>query len=142
MKQSLVEYAQNLGAKYGVSNLNLTINYEKDDPRYENDSYNTAIKEYASRQSIIGNMNDDKMVPPKNFWFFYKDNGGGMNIYPDSLPGKDDDASTIFDSVLHVWHGDWSFTGRVPGSVRLCLKTLVLSWKISTFFNDSKWKIL
>lgn len=67
MKQSLVEYAQNLGAKYGVSNLNLTINYEKDDPRYENDSYNTAIKEYASRQSIIGNMNDDKMVPPKNF---------------------------------------------------------------------------
>lgn len=114
MKTALVEYAKDLGAKYGVSDLNLPIGYEKDDPRYQYNSYNTAVNEYASRQSIIGNMIDDSMVPPKNFRFFYKDGSDGMNIYPDSFAGTNGDSASIFDSVLQVWHDDWSFTGRVP----------------------------
>ena len=125
MKGELQDMIQEIGEAYGVSDLELPITYPKGDLRETiYTSYNTFINYKAREQLYIGNMIDENMVPPKDFRFFYKGNTSGTNIYPDSLP-PDGLGSDIFDGVLHVWYGDWSFTGRVPvgGSVSdpLCI---------------------
>lgn len=114
MKTSLWEHARALGEKYGATNLKIPKEFERSDQRYYASSYNTIIDHYAGYQCGIGNMIDEKMVPPKNFRFFYKCGDTGANIYPESLTEVLGDGSDIFDGVLHVWQDDWSFVGRVP----------------------------
>lgn len=114
MKDSLLECAKSLGQKYGFTNLKLQSDFDRSDERYHYSSYNTIVDDYAGYQWNIGNMIDDKMEPPKNFRFFYKSGESGTNIYPDTLTEVLGDGSDMFDGVLHVWLGDWSFTGRVP----------------------------
>jgi len=54
------------------------------------------------------------MAPPRGLKFFYKDNDNGSNKLMPLLPAPTDDFEGLHDSVLKVWYGDWSFTGRVP----------------------------
>jgi hypothetical protein len=115
MKNTLRETAQTLGDQYGCPELKLPTTYSDNDPRrgiYS--SYNTYINNYARSQWMIGNMIDESMVPPENFRFFYKANESGNNHFPSSLSHNKSEPESQFDSVLHVWYGDWSYTGRVP----------------------------
>lgn len=115
MKVSLQEIAEKIGARYGVSELDLPTSYSDNDIRkgiYS--SYNTLINFNARGTSHNGNMIDEKMVPPENFSFFYKGNESGMNKYPLLPPGAAGDPDSVFDGVLHVWYDKWSCTARVP----------------------------
>lgn len=114
MKTALLEYSKELGEKYGAANLNLPKGYERSDPRHIYSSYNTMVNHYAGYQWNVGNMIDEDMAPPENFRFFYKSGDCGTNIYSGSLKEVAGDGADMFDGVLHVWQGDWSFTGRVP----------------------------
>ena len=114
MKVTLRESILRIGERYGVKNLELS-GPEPNDPvaRKIYSSYNTVINDNARQNLLVGNMVDESMVPPKDFRFFYKSNDDGMNIYSSQLTaGKG--SESFFDGVLHVWYGDWSYTGLVP----------------------------
>ncbi|MDE7221594.1 MAG: hypothetical protein K2O45_18615 [Oscillospiraceae bacterium] len=114
MKTTLQEITRRIGRRYGVSQLDLPTSYPAGSIQQGlYSSYNTIINDNARNSTLNGNMVDETMVPPEGFRFFYKGNDAGMNRYPSSLPSDGTPEST-FDGILHVWYGDWSYTGRVP----------------------------
>lgn len=115
MKGTLQDMARKIGAKYGVTQLNLSTDYPAGDVRkgiYS--SYNTAISDRMRNDCRIGNLLDEAMAPPKGLKFFYMANDGGWDPFVTQLPGPKNDPYSAFDSFLSVSYGDWSFTGRVP----------------------------
>lgn len=114
LKGTVQSIMKKIGQQHGVSDLDLPMDYPDGSLQKSiYSSYNTIINEKARNDELIGNMLDETMVPPKGFRFFYKGNDAGMNRYPPSLP-SDGTIVSAFDGILHVWYGDWSFTGRVP----------------------------
>lgn len=114
LKGTVQTIMRKIGREHGVFQLDLPMDYPDGSVQkgiYS--SYNTIINENTRSNKLIGNMLDEKMVPPKDFRFFYKGNEAGMNRYSPSLP-SDGTPESAFDGILHVWYGDWSFTGRVP----------------------------
>lgn len=114
MKTTLRESILRIAGRFGVKDLELSDTApEADEAKRIYYSYNTVINEGARNDLLVGNMIDESMVPPRDFRFFYKGNESGTNIYSSQLiAGKDSDS--LFDGVLHVWYGDWSFSGLVP----------------------------
>lgn len=114
MKGTLQDIARNIGAKYGVTDLDLATDYPDGDVRkgiYS--SYNTAISDRMRNDCRIGSFLDETMAPPKGLKFFYMDKEGG-DPFVARLPGPKNDPYAAFDSFLSVSYEDWSFTGRVP----------------------------
>lgn len=114
MKGTLQDMARKIGAKYGVTELDLPTDYRNGDPRkglYS--SYNSAICDRMRNDCWIGSIVDETMAPPKGLKFFYMDKQGS-DPYVARLPGPKDDPYAAFDSFLSVSYGNWSYTGRVP----------------------------
>ena len=114
MKDTLQDISWKLAEKHGVTELNLPTSYSDNDPRkwlYEN--YNTTINDRMRNDQHIGNFLVEDFVPPKDFRFFYRMNGG-TGPYVPKLPAPVDEPEAAFDALLCVWSGDWSFMGRVP----------------------------
>lgn len=114
MKTTLQEITRRIARRQGIFQLELP----REGPptgsqRSIYASYNTIINYDARNNLLVGNMLDENMVPPEGFRFFYKGNESGMNRYPSDLP-SDGTPESAFDGILHVWYGDWSYTGRVP----------------------------
>lgn len=115
MKGTLLNMARKIGEKYGVTQLNLPTDYPDGDVRrgiYT--SYNTAICDRMRNVSLIGNILDETMVPPKGLKFFYMANEGGWDPFVAQLPGPKNDPYAAFDGFLSISYGNWSYTGRVP----------------------------
>lgn len=117
MKGTLKGMIQKLAKQYDVdpSALNLPDEYPDGDIRkgiYS--SYNTIVNSYAREQDHIGNMIDETMIPPRGFRFLYCANESGTNPLMSELSAPQDEPEAFFDSVLQIWYGGWSFTGRVP----------------------------
>lgn len=114
MKTTLQEITQRIARRQGIFQLELPKEYPSTgSQRSIYASYNTMINYDARNNLLVGNMLDENMVPPEGFRFFYKGNEAGMNRYPSNLP-SDGTPESAFDGILHVWYGDWSYTGRVP----------------------------
>lgn len=114
MKGTLQDIVRKIGAKYGVTDLNLSTDYPDGDVRkgiYT--SYNTQISNRLRNDCRRGNLIDETMAPPKGLKFFYMDKEGSDPCVH-MLPGPKNDPYAAFDSFLSVSYGDWSFTGRVP----------------------------
>lgn len=114
MKGTLQGIARKIGAKYGVTDLNLPIEYQDGDVRkgiYS--SYNTQFSRRIRNDCRIGSIIDESMAPPKGLKFFYMD-AVGTDPYVHRLPNPENDPYATFDGFLSVSYGDWSFTGRVP----------------------------
>lgn len=117
MKGTLKEMIQKLAEQYDVDPLalNLPDGYPDGDIRkgiYS--SYNTIVNDHARVQNHTGNMVDETMIPPRGFRFLYCENESGTNPMMSKLSAPRDEPESFFDSVLQIWYGDWSFTGRVP----------------------------
>lgn len=117
IKGTLQEFAKRQAVKYGIdpSSLNLPTEYPDGDIRegiYS--SYNTYQNSRARDVGQFGNIIDETMPPPKGLRFFYKANESGTDKLVPDLPAPRDEMESVFDGVLHVWYGDWSFIGRVP----------------------------
>ena len=115
MKGTLLDMARKIGEKYGINQLNLPTDYPDGDVRrgiYT--SYNKAICNRMRNDSLIGNILDETMVPPKGLKFFYMANDGGWDPFVAQLPGPKNDPYAAFDSFLSISYGNWSYTGRVP----------------------------
>lgn len=115
MKGTLLDSARTIGDQYGVHKLDLPTEHADGDVRkgiYS--SYNTFVSNSARNSSCRGCMIDERMKPPEGFRLFYKGNDSGVNIYSLEIGAGDGTAESLFDGVLQVWCGDWSFTGRVP----------------------------
>ncbi|MDE7261322.1 MAG: hypothetical protein K2N78_04560 [Oscillospiraceae bacterium] len=114
MKDTTIEIMQKIAREYGVSNAEFPREYEDGDIRKGiYGSYNTIANEYLRHEFMVGNMVDETMAPPKDFGFFYKGNDSGTNNYQ-GIPSTHGVPGSTFDGILHVWYGDWSYTGRVP----------------------------
>lgn len=115
MKGTLQDIARKIGAKYGVTDLNLATDYPDGDLRKGNySSYNTTISDRMHNDCRIGNILDETMAPPKGFKFFYKANEGGSDPFVPQLPAARQEPYAAFDSFLSISYESWSFTGRVP----------------------------
>lgn len=114
MKDSLQDMVRKIGAKYGITELDLPTEYPDGDVRkgvYS--SYNTAICDGMRNQSWIGSIVDETVAPPPGLKFFYMDKQGSDPLVA-QLPGPKNDPYAAFDSFLSVSYGSWSYTGRVP----------------------------
>jgi len=117
MKGTLQEMAKRLAVKFGVppAELELPTEYPDGDIRkgiYS--SYNTYLSDRARNVGGFGSMIDETMPPPEGLRFFYKANESGTDKLVPKLPAPQDEMEALFDGVLRVWYGDWSFIGRVP----------------------------
>ena len=117
MKGTLQEITKRLAVKFGVNpaELNLPTEYPDGDIRkgiYS--SYNTYMCDRARNVGGFGSIIDETMPPPEGLRFFYKSNESGTDKVVPKLPAPRDEVGAIFDGVLRVWYGDWSFIGRVP----------------------------
>lgn len=116
MKGTLQEFAKKQAVKYGIdpSSLELPTEYPDGDIRkgiYS--SYNT-FQSHKARYRCFGSIIDETMPPPRGLRFFYKANDSGTDKVAPTLPAPQDEMEGLFDAVLRVWYGDWSFIGRVP----------------------------
>lgn len=115
MKTTLQSIMREIGAEYGVTDLDLSAEYADGDIRkgiYS--SYNTIVNDNARNSAHVGSMIDETMVPPEGLRFFYKGNEAGTNLLVPQITAPYDEPEAAFDGALQVWYGDWSFTGRVP----------------------------
>lgn len=114
MKGTLQDIARKIGAKYGVTDLDLPTELPDNDLRKKiYGSYHTKISDRIRNDCRIGNILDETMAPPRGLKFFYMD-AVGTDPYVHMLPNPENDPYATFDSFLSVSYGDWSFTGRVP----------------------------
>ena len=117
MKGTLQEFAKDQAVKYGIdpSKLNLPTEYPDGDIRKSiYSSYTTFRNSRARDVGCFGNIIDETIPPPKGLRFFYKANESGTDKLVPKLPAPQDEMESLFDGVLRVWYGDWSFIGRVP----------------------------
>lgn len=117
MKGTLQEFARKQAVKYGVDppSLDLSTEYPDGDIRKGiYNSYTTNLNRRAREVGGFGNIIDETIPPPKGLRFFYKANESGTDKVTPKLPAPHDEMEALFDGVLRVWYGDWSFIGRVP----------------------------
>lgn len=136
MKDKLIDFMNKFAEENDVKCVEFKRSFPPEHPcRQFYESYNTYINATTRGLRGIANMLDETMDPPKGFKFFYIDDGGekmypgrkAYGVYSEEEvfemlkrvpkgypPAPMKSADELFDGILEIKCGNWSFMGRVP----------------------------